>query len=93
MVAFGGLNVEQLETKFISMGCDGNNVFHGVWGWHLYTNEKECGSIFYENTLFCSLNQSGCVGFIKVEFVVQLEALLHVLCEFLFHSPKKFIEF
>jgi hypothetical protein len=30
MVTFGGLNVEQLETKFISMGCDGNNVFQGV---------------------------------------------------------------
>jgi hypothetical protein len=30
MVTFGGLNVEQLGTKLISMGCDGNNVFQVV---------------------------------------------------------------
>jgi hypothetical protein len=29
MVTFGGLNVEQLGVMFISMGCDGNNVFQG----------------------------------------------------------------
>jgi hypothetical protein len=30
MVTFGGLNVEQLGAKFISMGWDGNSVFQGV---------------------------------------------------------------
>jgi hypothetical protein len=30
MITFRGLNVEKLETKFISMGCDGNNVFRGA---------------------------------------------------------------
>jgi len=30
MVTFGGLNVEQLGAKLISMGCDGNNVFQVV---------------------------------------------------------------
>jgi hypothetical protein len=30
MITFGGLNVEKLGTKFISMGFDGNNVFQGA---------------------------------------------------------------
>jgi hypothetical protein len=30
MITFGGLTVENLKTKFISMGCDGNNVFEGA---------------------------------------------------------------
>jgi hypothetical protein len=29
MVTFGGFNVEKLGVMFISMGCDGKNVFQG----------------------------------------------------------------
>ncbi len=44
MVTFGGLNVEQLGAMFISMGCDGNNVFQG--GKVGVIDKGECGSIF-----------------------------------------------
>jgi hypothetical protein len=30
IVTFGGLNVEELRAKLISMGCNGSNVFQSV---------------------------------------------------------------
>ncbi len=51
------------------------------------------GNSVYGNTLFCSSNQLGYVGFIKIEIDIQLEALLQALYGLFFHSPKKFLKY
>ncbi len=75
MVTCGGLNVDEVEVKLISMGYNGDNVFQCVKANVTTHMKKRCYSIFYGNTLFSSLNQLGCVDFIKVKFGHSLRGL------------------
>ncbi len=86
MATFEGLNVEQLEVKFISMGyIDCSNVFDiarvqlGV-----ITQMKKNVIPF----MICPLNQSSDLGLIKAKFGGSFGSHPCALYGFLFHSPK-----
>jgi hypothetical protein len=68
MVTCGGLNVDELEVKLISMGYNGSNVFQCVKVNVITHMKKKMLFHFYGNTLFSSLNQLGCVDFMKAKF-------------------------
>jgi hypothetical protein len=82
MVTFGGLNVEQLGAKLISMGYDGNSMFQGI-KIGVTTQMKENVTPFMMG-IHCFVHRINLVVLVlsKMSLVVQLEVILHVIYGF-----------
>jgi hypothetical protein len=90
---FGGLGLEELATKLVSMGCDGSFVFQG----HqigVTMEFKEVVAPFMSGVhCFAHKTNLAMITLFNLPFVHQLEGVLQNLYVFFTHSLKKFLEF
>lgn len=65
LLTFGGVNVEKLGSKFISIAANGCSVFLMFKSQCDYFGEGDNGSIYNGAALFCLAYKLGYVGFIE----------------------------